>query len=88
MSSLLEEFKTVFPEFDHFHEHHRLRELYAKLNKREETLVKNMAETVEELRRKLDLYEKDPEKRAYFSLVRIVNMQVGNVLFSLSIWSL
>ena len=35
-----------------------------------------MAETIEELRYKLDQYEKDPEKRAYFALVRIVNMQV------------
>jgi len=35
-----------------------------------------MAETVEELKAKLALYEKDPEKRAYFALVRIVNQQV------------
>ena len=31
---------------------------------------------LEILRNKLDQYEKDPEKRAYFSLVRIVNQQV------------
>ncbi len=30
----------------------------------------------EEQRKKLDYYEKDPEKKAYFSLVRIVNQQV------------
>lgn len=30
----------------------------------------------EEQKKKLDYYEKDPEKRAYFSLVRIVNQQV------------
>lgn len=35
-----------------------------------------MAVTIEDLQAKLDLYEKDPEKRAYFSLVRIVNQQV------------
>jgi hypothetical protein len=35
-----------------------------------------MAETIEELKKKLAQYEKDPEKRAYFALVRIVNMQV------------
>lgn len=35
-----------------------------------------MAETIQELRDKLDMYEKDPEKRAYFALVRIVNQQV------------
>lgn len=35
-----------------------------------------MAETVEELKKKLELYEKDAEKRAYYALVRIVNMQV------------
>ena len=32
--------------------------------------------TLEEALKKLDYYEKDPEKRAYFSLVRIVNQQV------------
>lgn len=35
-----------------------------------------MSESIEELKKRLDFYEKDPEKRAYFSLVRIVNMQV------------
>jgi|CXWK01.1.fsa_nt_gi hypothetical protein len=35
-----------------------------------------MAENIEELKKKLEYYEKDPEKRAYFSLVRIVNQQV------------
>ncbi len=35
-----------------------------------------MAESIDELRKKLEQYEKDPEKRAYFALVRIVNMQV------------
>lgn len=35
-----------------------------------------MAETIEELVKKLAYYEKDPEKRAYFALVRIVNQQV------------
>lgn len=35
-----------------------------------------MAESIEELKKKLEYYEKDPEKRAYFSLVRIVNQQV------------
>lgn len=35
-----------------------------------------MPETIDELKKKLEQYEKDPEKRAYFALVRIVNMQV------------
>lgn len=35
-----------------------------------------MSETIEQLRKKLEQFEKDPEKRAYFALVRIVNMQV------------
>ena len=35
-----------------------------------------MPESIEDLKKKLELYEKDPEKRAYFALVRIVNMQV------------
>lgn len=35
-----------------------------------------MSETIEQLKKKLEQYEKDPEKRAYFALVRIVNMQV------------
>jgi len=35
-----------------------------------------MADNIEDLKKRLDYYEKDPEKRAYFSLVRIVNQQV------------
>lgn len=35
-----------------------------------------MPESIEELKNKLEMYEKDPEKRAYFALVRIVNQQV------------
>lgn len=35
-----------------------------------------MPETIDELKKKLAYYERDPEKRAYFALVRIVNMQV------------
>lgn len=32
--------------------------------------------TIEEYKKKLEFYENDPEKRAYFALVRIVNQQV------------
>lgn len=35
-----------------------------------------MPENIDQLKHKLEQYEKDPEKRAYFALVRIVNMQV------------
>lgn len=32
--------------------------------------------TTEELKKKLSFYEKDPQKRGYFALVRIVNQQI------------
>lgn len=35
-----------------------------------------MPETVEELRKQLEFFKTDPERKAYFALVRIVNMQV------------
>lgn len=34
-----------------------------------------MAE-IDDLKKKLEFYEKDPEKRGYFALVRIVNQQI------------
>lgn len=33
-------------------------------------------ETIEELKRELELYKNDPEKRGYFALRRIVNAQI------------
>lgn len=33
-------------------------------------------EKIKELEKKLSFYEKDPQKRGYFSLVRIVNQQI------------
>lgn len=39
-----------------------------------------MAEpTIEELKRELDFYRSDPEKRGYFALRRIVNMQIDHL---------
>lgn len=35
-----------------------------------------MAESIEDLRKELEYYKKDPEKKAYFALIRIVNQQV------------
>ncbi len=34
------------------------------------------AEKIKELQQELDLYKKDPQKRGYFALIRILNQQV------------
>ena len=41
-----------------------------------EAVIKSHKEDIGALKNRVGQYEKDPEKRAYFSLVRIVNMQV------------
>ena len=34
------------------------------------------AEKIKELQEELDLYKKDPQKRGYFALIRILNQQI------------